>query len=102
MSGSSTLLEIPSQVYDLRRSDDQVTCRLVFQADVPAHERAEYLIFSGNAQAELPDYETDLRTTGEGYGLDIENRHFVARLHRQMGQLERLTWQQLTQALRRR
>ncbi|MCA9103551.1 MAG: hypothetical protein KDA63_20500, partial [Planctomycetales bacterium] len=92
VSDSSTLLEIPSQVYDLRRGDGQVTCRLVFQADVPAHERAEYLIFSGNPLAERPEYETDLRTTGEGYGLDIENRHFVARLHRQMGQLERLTY----------
>jgi metal-sulfur cluster biosynthetic enzyme len=87
-----TLREIPSQVYDVRREGGQVTCRLVFQADVPAHDQAEYLVFYGNANAELPEYETDLRTHGEGFGLDIENRHFVARLHRQMGQLERLTY----------
>jgi metal-sulfur cluster biosynthetic enzyme len=33
---------------------------------------------------------SDLRVSGEGYGLDIENEHFAVRLSRQMGQLERL------------
>ena len=40
--------------------------------------------------AELPDYVTDLRVRGEGYGLEVANHHYVARLSRQMGQLERL------------
>ncbi len=41
--------------------------------------------------SERTDYATDLQVRGEGYGLDIENLHYVARLSRQVGQLERLT-----------
>jgi len=86
------LLEVPCQVYDHSRRGNEHHCRLVLLADVPMHDRAVYLIFYGNANAELPNYASDLSTTGEGYGLDIENSHFVARLSRQMGQLERLTY----------
>jgi len=87
-----TLHEVPSQVYgELRRGPARL-CHLVFQADVPVHEQASYFVFYGNPNAELPEYSTDLRVTGEGYGLDVTNEHFVARLSRQMGQLERLTY----------
>jgi metal-sulfur cluster biosynthetic enzyme len=48
-------------------------------------------VIYGNADAELPDYPTDLVTTGEGFGLDIENEHYKVSLSRQMGQLERMT-----------
>ena len=54
------------------------------------HGRASYLILYGNPHAELPEYTTDLRTTGEGYGLEIASRYYKAMLSHQMGQLERL------------
>ncbi len=87
-----TLREVPCQVYGESRRGKERRCRLVFLADAPAHGQATYLVFYGNPNAELPEYSTDLRVSGEGYGLDIENNHFVARLSRQMGQLERLTY----------
>jgi metal-sulfur cluster biosynthetic enzyme len=86
------LREIPSQVYGETYRDGQRVCQIVFLADVAANERADYLILYGNPNAELPEYATDLKVRGEGYGLDIENNHFLARLSRQMGQLERLTY----------
>jgi metal-sulfur cluster biosynthetic enzyme len=86
------LREIPSQIYGEAYRDGQRSCQIVFLADVAANQRADYLIFYGNPDAELPAYTTDLKVRGEGYGLDIENNHFVARLSRQMGQLERLTY----------
>ncbi len=86
------LREVRSQVWDDRRHAGERHCRLMFLADVPMHERADYLIVYGNRFAELPRYKSDLTNTGEGYGLDIENAHYVARLSRQVGQLERLTY----------
>jgi metal-sulfur cluster biosynthetic enzyme len=86
------LCEVVSQIYGESRRGDSLLCNLVFLANVPAHGRADFLVFHGAPQAELPDYTTDLRVTGEGYGLDIANHHFVASLSRQMGQLERLTY----------
>jgi metal-sulfur cluster biosynthetic enzyme len=65
---------------------------LVFLADAPAQGQAHYLVFYGNPCAELPDYPTDLTVSGEGFGLDVANQHYLARLSRQMGQLERLTY----------
>ena len=85
------LREVPSQVYGERRGAAERSCRLVLPADVPLHGSASYLIFYGNPNAERPEYATDLRVTGEGYGLDISNRYYAARLSRQMGQLERVT-----------
>jgi metal-sulfur cluster biosynthetic enzyme len=86
------LREIPSQVYAHTRHAQQVRCRVVFLADVPAHETAHYLILAGNTNAELPAYASDLCVSGEGYGLDIKNRHYLAQLSRQTGQLERLVY----------
>lgn len=91
-AASGMLSEITSQVYDLVYFQGQFSCRLVFLADVAMHDRANYLIFYGNKLAELPNYTTDLRVRGEGYGLSIENQHFIAQLSQQMGQLERLTY----------
>lgn len=86
-----SLREVPSQVYGEKLEGDALVARIVFCADVPARGCATYLLFYGNLCAELPEYVTDLRVGGEGFGLDIENHHFVAQLSRQMGQLERLT-----------
>ncbi len=91
-SRDGTLHEIRSQTYGDRRVAGKHSCHVVWLADVPAHEQTTYLVFYGNPLAERPNYPSDLRIDGEGYGLDIENHHFVARLSRQMGQLERLTY----------
>ena len=85
------LREVRSQINGLTRVGKVFRGRLVFQADIAAHESAEYLVFFGNPNAELPDYASGLRVSGEGYGLDIQNEHYLARLSRQTGQLERLT-----------
>lgn len=82
--------EIPCQVSGEIRRGAQRLCRVIFLADSPAHLRTHYLLFYGNPDAELPAYSSDLKVTGEGYGLDIENDHYVATLSRQTGQLERL------------
>ena len=102
-STTGTLHEVPSQVYGetilagergaagaVLGATGELRCHLVFLADAPAHGRANYLIFYGNPHAELPRYPTDLQVRGKGFGLDIENHHYAARLSRQMGQLERL------------
>jgi metal-sulfur cluster biosynthetic enzyme len=113
-AGTGELREVPSQVYDERRLRLPATstanqaggqdaggeptetgerqARLVWLADVPAGGRGWYVVLAGNPAAELPEYVTDLRVHGEGFGLDVENAHFFASLSRQMGQLERLTY----------
>lgn len=85
------LTEVPCQVFgELRRGGERF-CRMLWMAASRPHQTLSYLVFYGNADAELPDYPTDLTTTGEGFGLDIENDFYRASLSRQMGQLERLT-----------
>jgi metal-sulfur cluster biosynthetic enzyme len=91
-AADGVLHEVPSQVYGEVRQGDELRCHLVFLADAPAQGRAHYLVFYGNPYAELPDYPTDLTVSGEGFGLDVGNQHYLARLSRQMGQLERLTY----------
>jgi metal-sulfur cluster biosynthetic enzyme len=49
-------------------------------------------VFHGNPDAELPDYPSDLKVTGEGVGLNLENDYYRAALSKQMGQLERLVY----------
>ena len=86
------LEEIPSQIISHVRTKTEHRCEVAFQTDVAMHDSASFLIFFGNPNAELPRYQTDLKTRGEGYALDIENRYFEAHLSRQMGQLERLRY----------
>mgnify|MGYP002632644532 CR=1 FL=1 len=86
-----TLREVICQVDDDVPAGRERHCRITLLGDVPMHGRSTYLLFYGNPNAELPRYTTDLRTQGEGYGLDVENVHYTARLSRQMGQLERMT-----------
>lgn len=85
------LREVPCQVSSELRRGAERTCRLILLVDSPAHARTTYLVFYGNPDAELTAYPSDLRVSGEGYALDIENDYFRASLSRQMGQLERLT-----------
>jgi len=90
-SAKGELREVPCQVSSELRRGAERTCRLILLADSPAHARTTYLVLYGNPDAELSAYPTDLRVSGEGYALDIENDYFRASLSRQMGQLERLT-----------
>lgn len=85
------LKEVPCQVFGEARRGNERLCNLLFMADAPARQPQTFLVFYGNPDAELPAYPSDLVTTGEGFGLDIENQFFKASLSRQMGQLERLT-----------
>ena len=87
---AGTLHEVCSQVYGEVRRGRAWQAHVVFPASVPAQGRGVYVVFCGNPAAELPHYPTELRVRGEGVGLDIETRHYVALLSRQMGQLERL------------
>ncbi|MFN7924993.1 MAG: metal-sulfur cluster assembly factor [Bryobacteraceae bacterium] len=86
------LHEIPCQVHAEVRRGKEHFCKVMFLTGSPAHTRTHYVIFYGNPDAELPDHPTDLATAGEGLSLDIENDFYRARLSRQMGQLERLTF----------
>jgi metal-sulfur cluster biosynthetic enzyme len=86
-----TLKEVPCQVIGEVRRGQERWCKLLFLADVAAGRQQILLVLYGNPDAELPEYPSDLVTTGEGFGLTIENTHYKASLSRQMGQLERLT-----------
>jgi metal-sulfur cluster biosynthetic enzyme len=84
------LNEVISQVFsEIRRGTEKI-CKLLFLADNKGKEKKSYLIFYGNPDAELPNYQTDLKVSGEGYGLDIENEFFKAILSKQTGQLARM------------
>jgi metal-sulfur cluster biosynthetic enzyme len=84
------LTEVVSQVFsEIRRGSEKI-CKLLFLADNQGKEKRNYLIFYGNPDAELPNYQSDLKVTGEGYGLDIENEYFTAYLSKQTGQLARM------------
>jgi len=84
--------EVVSQVYGEVRRGPERFCRVAFMAHTAAHTRSTYLVLFGNPDAELPQYTSDLATSGEGFALDIENDFYRASLSRQMGQLERLTF----------
>lgn len=84
------LTEVISQVFSEVRRGSEKICKLLFLADNQGKEKRHYLIFYGNPDAELPQYQSDLKVTGEGYGLDIENEYFTAILSRQTGQLARM------------
>ncbi|MBI2825238.1 MAG: hypothetical protein HYX69_11190 [Planctomycetia bacterium] len=86
------LREVRSQIYGVSRRGKEIRARLAFFADVDAHESAQYLVFFGNPNAQLPDYPSDLRVQGDGYGLDIANEHYRAGLSRQSGQLNRIIY----------
>ncbi|MDA0334857.1 MAG: hypothetical protein O2782_06815 [bacterium] len=92
VDAAGRLRQTVSQVYHESCERGERHCRLVFAVDLAANSGATVLVFYGNDLAELPRYTTDLSVTGEGWGLDIENDHYVANLSRQMGQMERLTY----------
>lgn len=85
------LIEVPCQVFREVSRGGEKLATVLWLADCGPREKQTYLLFYGNPDAELPDYPSDLETTGEGFGLDISNAIFKASLSRQTGQLERLT-----------
>ena len=87
---NGVLTEVISQVFSEVRRGSEKICKLLFLADNQGREKRNYLIFYGNPDAELPNYESDLKVRGEGYGLDIENEYFTAILSKQTGQLARM------------
>ncbi len=90
--------EIPSQVYDVstwdKRADEHcqptTTFGLAFMADVPANTARVYLIFYGNPYSLVPVYPTDLKVSGEGYGLVVENDHYTVTLHPESGAVDEI------------
>lgn len=92
---NNTISEVPSQVYEELRRGTEWYCRLTFLAESSLQVQQTYLIFYGNPDAELPEYESDMEVTGDGYALDIENVFFKAKLSRQTGQLESLFYKRL-------
>ena len=86
------LTEVPCQILreHFRPANKQRHVQLLLMVDCAANTAEQYCLFYGNADAELPEYPSDLKTTGEGWGLDIANAYFTAKLSRQTGQLERL------------
>jgi hypothetical protein len=82
--------EVTSQVYGVVRRGAERLCKVMFLADNQGGEKRNYLVFFGNPDAELPEYTSDLKVSGEGYHLKIENQYFIASLSKQTGQLERM------------
>lgn len=82
--------EVTSQVYGVVRRGAERLCKVMFLADNQGGEKRNYLVFYGNPDAELPEYTSDLKVSGEGYHLKIENQYFIASLSKQTGQLERM------------
>ena len=90
--------EIRSQVYSTTNWDkwQNINCQptstvqVAFLASVPAHEQKVYLFFYGNPNAAAPQYETDLRVSGEGYGLTIENEYYTVKLHKDSGSIDEI------------
>lgn len=89
VDGAGAHREIPSQVYGVHVWDRftdkhcQPTCNfdVAFLASADAYSTGTYLIFYGNEKAEAPVYETDLKVTGEGFALRIENKYYAVNLH---------------------
>jgi hypothetical protein len=101
--------EIPCQVYDIIKWDDQellseeeldeetglqiiryhptTTFSLCFLADLRPKEKATYLVFYNNLSAPNPLYETDLQLSGEGLGKTIENSFYKILLDAKSGMI---------------
>ena len=76
---------VPSQVYLMDREDELLRCRLFFLADVAAGGSATYLLLYGNPEAPEPCYDTDLKVSGEGHALEVENEYYRAVLGKMNG-----------------
>jgi metal-sulfur cluster biosynthetic enzyme len=86
--------QLPCQVYGLQTVGDQLSCSVVFFADIEAHRECSYLLLHANPSPACwqPFYPTSLVTRGEGYALQIDNGVYQARLSPVMGQLRNLAF----------
>ena len=90
--------EVPCQVYGVSTWDafadehcqPTTTCEVAFLADVPAHSSKVYLVFYGNPNAPTPHYPSDLKISGEGVGLTIENSYYRTKLHPLSGAIDEI------------
>lgn len=104
---SGTPQEIPCQVHGFdpwassqlvdkepTRYQPATTIDLAFLADVQAGSEKVYLVFYGNPNASEPGYETDLRVSGEGLKLEIENSYYRMNLHDRGGLIDEIFMKQ--------
>jgi hypothetical protein len=99
---SGAYTEVPCQVYGIsawdkmkdERCQPTTTVEVAFLADVPPKGAKVYLVFYGNPDAEPITYPTDLRVTGEGLGLTVENEHYRVKLHPLSGALDEVLLKQ--------
>jgi hypothetical protein len=104
--------EIPCQVYDISRWEDQdllqteeideqsgipitryhptTTFSLCFLAELDPNEKASYVVFFNNVSAENPDYPTDLVVNGEGLGKTIDNDFYKILLDNKSGMISEI------------
>ncbi len=76
---------VPSQAHLMDREDELLRCRLFFLADVAAGGSATYFLLYGNPEAPEPCYDTDLKVSGEGHALEVENEYYRAVLGKMNG-----------------
>ena len=93
------LLEIPSQVYDVRHGkiNDQkdprevsVRVQVVFYADVPAYSTERYTVWYGNPQAKLPEYPSELNVTGKDVRYTVDNATYKIITEEVSGQIDQI------------
>ncbi|MFQ6070371.1 MAG: hypothetical protein ACE5LC_07580 [Candidatus Aminicenantales bacterium] len=99
--------EIPSQVYDVIRWEDEkllqkkevdeetgkaitryhptTTLSIAFEAHLRPYEKASYIVFYNNPSAGKPSYPTDLSVSGEGLAKTVENPFYRVVLHQKSG-----------------
>lgn len=90
--------EVPCQVYGISTWDKfadehcqpTTTCEVAFLADVPARTSKVYLVFYGNPNAPTSDYPSDLKVSGEGLGLTVENSFYRTKLHPLSGAIDEI------------
>ncbi|AEC02571.1 hypothetical protein [Parasphaerochaeta coccoides] len=90
--------EIPSQVYGVSKWEKwtdihcqpTTTVELAFSADVAAYEKKVFLIFYGNPEASKPLYPSDLKISGSGYALTVENKFYRVSLHSESGSIDEI------------
>jgi len=74
--------EIPCQVFEIQRylGGQHIQCKIVFLTTVSPNEKKTYKLFYNNPAAQKPSYSSDLKISGEGFGLNIENDYYMVDL----------------------
>jgi hypothetical protein len=74
--------EIPCQVFEIQRhlGGQHIQCKIVFLTTFSPNEKKTYKLFYNNPAAQKPSYSSDLKISGEGFGLIVENDYYKADL----------------------